>query len=408
MNTQHHKPIWDRGEAVDPAMLAFTIGDDWLMDRELIQHDLRASLAHADALRRAKLLDTAAHARIRTGLEELAREHAEGKWTLEAADEDVHSAVDRRLTERIGEDGKRLHTGRSRNEQVATAIRLWLRDAASVTAEALAGMIAALEQIESVHGQLPLPGYTHLRRAMPSTVGDWAAAHAAALRFDAADLPAAAERWSRCPLGSGSGYGVPVKLDRRFLARTLGFTAPEDPVTAVQHARGRAELAYLSVLEGIALDLGKLAADLWLFTAKEFGFVTLPVAFTTGSSLMPHKRNPDLLELTRAHARQVLTDRVALLAVIADLPSGYHRDYQLLKPPLFRAHARTGDLLPLLSRLLPALEWNESALRAAAEDPALQATARALAAAAQGVPFREAYLTVAGEDAARAPRKEDS
>ncbi len=397
MTTQHHKPIWDRGEAVDPAMLAFTIGDDWLMDRELIAHDLRVSLAHADALKRAKLLDAAAHARIKSGLEELVREHAEGAWTLDAADEDVHSAVDRRLIEKIGEDGKRLHTGRSRNEQVATAMRLWLRDAASLAGEQLTGMVAAFEQLVAERGQLPLPGYTHLRRAMPSTVGDWAAAHAAALRADAADLAAAAERWRNCPLGSGSGYGLPLKLDRRFLARSLGFVAPEDPVTAVQHSRGRAELAYLTALEGIALDLGKIAADLWLYSAKEFGFLTLPAAFTTGSSLMPHKRNPDLIELARAQSRQVVADRTALLAVIADLPSGYHRDYQLIKPPVFRAHARVTGLLPVFSRLLLALEWQADALHAAVDDPALNATARALAAAAQGVPFREAYRAVAGE-----------
>lgn len=397
MTTQHHKPIWDRGEAVDPAMLAFTIGDDWLMDRELIAHDLRVSLAHADALKRAKLLDAAAHARIKSGLEELVREHAEGAWTLDAADEDVHSAVDRRLIEKIGEDGKRLHTGRSRNEQVATAMRLWLRDAASLAGEQLTGMVAAFEQLVAERGQLPLPGYTHLRRAMPSTVGAWAAAHAAALRADAADLAAAAERWRNCPLGSGSGYGLPLKLDRRFLARSLGFVAPEDPVTAVQHSRGRAELAYLTALEGIALDLGKIAADLWLYSAKEFGFLTLPAAFTTGSSLMPHKRNPDLIELVRAQSRQVVADRAALLAVIADLPSGYHRDYQLIKPPVFRAHARVTGLLPVFSRLLLALEWQADALHAAVDDPALNATARALAAAAQGVPFREAYRAVAGE-----------
>lgn len=400
MNTQHHKPIWDRGEPVDPAMLAFTIGDDWLMDRELITHDLRASIAHADALRRAKLLDDDAHARIRRGLEDLQREHESGAWTVEPADEDVHSAVDRRLTDKIGEDGKRLHAGRSRNEQVATAMRLWLRNASSQITTSLSQLIGACETMESTHGALPLPGYTHLRRAMPSTVGAWAAAHATALCADLGELEAVAVRWSHCPLGSGSGYGLPVAIDRDFLADALGFVKPENPVTVVQHGRGRAELAYLTVLEGVALDLGKLAADLWLYSTKEFDFVHLPVAFTTGSSLMPQKRNPDLLELARAQCRQIVTDRAALLAVIADLPSGYHRDFQLIKPPLFRAQARASALLPLIARLLPALEWNENSLRAAADDPALQATARALAAAASGVPFREAYRTVAGDAAA--------
>ncbi len=393
----HNRPIWDRGQAVDAEMLAFTIGDDWAMDRALIAHDLRASLAHADALRKAEALDAAAHAKIRAGLEELEREHAEGAWTVEPADEDVHSVVDRRLTEKIGEDGKRLHTGRSRNEQVACAVRLWLREAASLTSEGLNALIAALDEVESARGKLPLPGYTHLRRAMPSTIGDWAGAHAAAFRADAAELGAAGERWRKCPLGSGSGYGLPLKLDRRFLARTLGFAGPEHPVTAVQHGRGRAELAYLTSLEGVALDLGKLAADLWLYTSAEFGFAALPESFTTGSSLMPHKRNPDLLELVRAHARQTVADRAALLAVLADLPSGYHRDFQLIKPPLFRAHARVAAMLPLVARMLPLLQWQEEALRHAAADPALQATARALEAAAKGVPFREAYRAVAGE-----------
>lgn len=397
--SQHHKPIWDRGEAVDAEMLAFTIGDDWRMDRELVAHDLRASLAHADALKRAKILDAAAHARIKTGLEELTREHAEGAWTVEPADEDVHSAVDRRLTERIGEDGKRLHTGRSRNEQVATAVRLWLRDAAATTGEGLRALIGALDTLVETRGALPLPGYTHLRRAMPSTVGDWAAAHAAAFRANLTDLDAAGERWRRCPLGSGSGYGLPLKLDRRFLARALGFAGPEEPITAVQHGRGRAELAYLTVLEGAGLDLGKLAADVWLYSSSEFGFLALPGAFTTGSSLMPQKRNPDLVELTRAHARHVAADRAALLAVLADLPSGYHRDFQLIKPPLFRAHARMAAMLPLWARFVVRLEWKEEALQAAAADPALQATARALAAAAQGVPFREAYRTLAKDEA---------
>jgi argininosuccinate lyase len=397
--TEHHKPIWDRGEPVDAGMLAFTIGDDWQMDRALLAHDLRVSLAHADALKRAKALDAAAHARIRAGLEELERERAEGAWTVEPGDEDAHSAVDRRLIEKIGEDGKRLHAGRSRNEQVATAVRLWLREAASQTGENLAALAGALDEVGRAGEALPIPGYTHLRRAMPSTVGDWAAAHAAGFRADAADLSAAAARWSLCPLGSGSGYGLPLKLDRRFLARALGFAGPENPVTAVQHARGRAELAYLTVLEGAALGVGKLAADLWLYGGEEFGFCALPAAFTTGSSLMPHKRNPDVLELARAHARQTVADRAALLAAIADLPSGYHRDFQLLKPPLFRAHARMSELLPLLARLLPRVEWREEALRAAAADPKLQATARALAAAAKGVPFREAYRAVAeGKD----------
>ncbi len=385
------RPVWDRGEAIDEGMLAFTIGDDPLMDRRLIEVDIEGSLAHAKGLLAARLLTPEQHANIHDGLLSLLESHRAGVWTVEAGDEDVHSAVERRLVERIGEDGKRLHTGRSRNDQVALDVRLWLRRAGAQTAAHVEGLVAACSALASHHAELPLPGYTHLRRAMPSSVRDWASAHAAAFAEDLEDLRHAARRTRHCPLGTGSGYGVPLPLERELVARELGFEAPEEPVTLTQHARGRAELAYLTALEGLALDLGKLAADLWLFSTGEFGFLRLPTAFTTGSSLMPHKRNPDVVELLRAHARQTVADRAALLDVLRDLPSGYHRDFQLLKPPLFRAHDRLESALPLTARLLDALEFDAQALRQACADPALHSTARALERAARGEPFRDAY-----------------
>jgi len=270
-------------------------------------------------------------------------------------------------------------------------MRLWLRDAMASTTEQTNNLRTSCEALAGKNEALPLPGYTHLRRAMPSSVGDWAAAHARALGADERDLFHAGARIAECPLGSGAGYGVPLALDREFVAEELGFACPEEPVTLTQHSRGRAELAYVTALEGIALDLGKLAADLWLFSTGEFGFVRLPVAFTTGSSMMPQKRNPDLIELTRAQCRQVVSDRAALVDVIRDLPSGYHRDFQLVKPPLFRAHDRIASLLSLWSRFLPAIEFDEDALRQAADDESLQATRRALEAVKSGATFRDAY-----------------
>ena len=221
--------------------------------------------------------------------------------------------------------------------------------------------------------------------------------------FDiAADLDAlrdAQKRGRFCPLGSGSGYGIPLPLDRGFVAEQLGFDGPEEPVTAVQHGRGRPELAYLSALEGLAISLGKLAADLWLYSSAEFGFVVLPTEFTTGSSLMPQKRNPDLIELLRAQCRQVLADRAALLAVIQDLPSGYHRDFQLIKPPLFRGHDRALASVRITARLVPALQFDTETLQQAAADPQLAATAKALQAAAEGgQSFRSAYREEAGSE----------
>lgn len=390
--SRHHRPIWDRGDPIDEQMMAFTIGDDWLMDRELIAIDIRGSLAHAAGLRQAYLLSSNDYEAICNGLEQLLQAHEKGEWTLEPSDEDVHSAVERRLIDLIGSAGERLHLGRSRNDQIATDMRLWLRDAAAKTGSQVQSLIIELEKLIQQSGDLPLPGYTHLRRAMPSSVADWLGAHMAALQISLRDLQASSVRWSLCPLGSGSGYGVPLPLQREWVAKELGFDGPESPVTLPQLSRGRPELAYLTALEAIAMDVGKVAADLWLYSSHEFNFLSLPLAFTTGSSMMPQKRNPDVVELIRSHCRQVVHDRDALRAVILDLPSGYHRDFQLIKPPLFRAHDRITKILPLLARMIPQLEFNQVALAAAADDPALQATAEALASAGkEGATFRSAY-----------------
>ncbi len=386
-----HKPIWDRGEPIDPAMMRFTIGDDWIQDQRLVEVDIRGSIAHAEGLLEAGLIEPSDAKAIRGGLEVLLATFRAGEWNLEPTDEDVHSAVERRLIDAIGDAGKRLHTGRSRNDQVALDLRLWLRGAIASTAAKLEQLEAACRRLAAEHGALPLPGYTHLRRAMPSSVEDWALAHAGAFALDRADLEHARTRIASCPLGSGAGYGVPVALARAYVAERLGFDAPEEPVTLVQHSRGRAELAYVTALESFGLDLGKLAADLWLFTTAEFGFARLPTAWTTGSSMMPQKRNPDVVELTRAHGRQLVADRAALLEVNRDLPSGYHRDFQLVKPPLFRAHDRASDLLDVWIALLPGVEWDRAALEEAAADESLSATRRALEAVRQGVPFRDAY-----------------
>ncbi|MBL8766647.1 MAG: argininosuccinate lyase [Planctomycetes bacterium] len=385
------KPIWDRGDAIDAQMLAFTIGDDWLLDRRLVEHDVRGSLAHVDGLERVGLVTAAEAEAIRGGLRSIQDEFRAGTFTVLPSDEDVHSAVERRLIERTGDAGKKLHTGRSRNEQVTVDVRLWLRDAITATQETLLSVVRSANDLAARAGSIPLPGYTHLRRAMPSSIGDFALAHARAFSDCTDDLELAQRRVRFCPLGSGAGYGVPIALDRAFVAERLGFESADEPVTHVQLTRGRAELAYVTALETIALVIGRLAADLWLFTTDEFAFARLPVELTTGSSMMPQKRNPDVIELLRAHARQVVGDRDQVREVTRDLPSGYHRDFQLLKGPLFRAHDRIAAMLPLVARLLDRMEWNEDRLREAASDPKLAATARALERAKAGVPFRDAY-----------------
>jgi argininosuccinate lyase len=390
-----HSPVWDRGEAIDAEMMRFTIGDDWLMDRRLVEVDITGSLAHVDGLLSAALIGAEDHASLRRGLTQLLEGWRRGEWDVEAADEDVHSAVERRLTALVGPAGERLHTGRSRNDQVALDMRLWLRGALEAAGAQLADLRASARELQAAAGSWPLPGYTHLRRGMPSSVGDWIGAHLAAFEASAGEFEMARERIAACPLGSGAGYGVPLPLDRELVAETLGFRAAEEPVTATQLFRGRAELSYLNALESLALDLEKLACDLWLFTSEEFGFVKLPVELTTGSSLMPHKRNPDLLELLRGHCRQLGADRDALRAVVAGLPSGYHRDFQLIKPPLFRGHDRMLACLAMAARVLRGIEFDREALDRAASDPALQITRQALERARAGQSFRDAYRDAA-------------
>ena len=388
---EFHKPIWDRGEPIDAEMLAFTVGDDPLWDRRLVPHDLRGSMAHAAGLLRAGLIPQEDHDALQRGLTTLLETHRAGEWTVEATDEDVHSAVERRLIALVGDAGEKLHTGRSRNDQVAVDVRLWLRDALGETQAALASVRTACADFARLHGALALPGYTHMRRAMPSSIADWIGAHGRAFEYDAAEVEHARGRIAECPLGSGAGYGAPVPLEREFVAQELGFEGPENPVTYTQHSRGRPELAYLTALESVALSLGKLAADLWLFSTTEFGFVHLPVEFTTGSSMMPHKRNPDAIELTRAHCRMLISERAALLDLLRDQPSGYHRDFQLIKPPMFRAHDRAVVMLRLWARLLAGLRVDEAALAAASADESLESTRRALEQVQSGVAFRQAY-----------------
>ena len=385
------RPIWDRGDEIDAQMMCYTVGDDWFQDRRLVEFDIRGSLAHADGLLRAELIEVVDHRAITEGLRSLLEEHRSGAWTVEPTDEDVHSAVERRLIERIGVAGKRLHTGRSRNDQVAVDLRLWLRQASLETKDHAGSLCGELRRLGARYDDVPLPGYTHLRRAMPSTVALWSEAHAVALEESFAAFHPLSVRLRRCPLGSGAGYGVPVEFDRRGVAQALGFEGPEEPVTLTQNTRGRAELEYLSALESIALDLGKLVADLWLFTTQEFGFATIPAELTTGSSMMPQKRNPDVIELVRAHMRGVIADRASLLDVLRDLPSGYHRDFQAVKPPLFRAHDRMAGALAILPRLVAGLAFDVDALGEACQDPGLLATHRALQRVKQGSAFRDAY-----------------
>jgi argininosuccinate lyase len=333
---------------------------------------------------------------IRDGLKALADEHARGLWHVELADEDGQTALERRLTERIGAAGARIHLGRSRNDQVLAALRLYLRGTIEDLESGALEVADALEELGVREGATPLPGYTHMQQAMPSSVPLWAGGFAAEIRDDAQGLSEVARRLSRNPLGSAAGYGTPgLPIDREATRAALGFAAVQEPVTAVQLSRGKAEAQLLFEITLLMQDLGRFAADVLLYATQEFGFVTLPEAFTTGSSIMPQKRNPDVFELIRGRSATALGCLTEALAVCAKLPSGYNRDAQLLKFPLFRAIDLAFETLAILPPAIAAMHFNRETIRL---DPAINAAEEAnRLAVREGIPFREAYRRVAAK-----------
>ena len=388
--------LWDKGAPLDERVLRYTAGEDFALDERLVAYDVRASIAHAEMLAAQELLSAEDLAAIRAGLAALAEEHAGGLWHIELADEDGQTALERRLTERIGAAGGRIHLGRSRNDQVLTALRLYLRDAVDALSAAAQSVADGLERLGVRERSTELPGYTHMQQAMPSSVPLWAGGFAAEIRDDAAALRHVHRRLGRNPLGSAAGYGTPgLPLDREATREKLGFAEVHEPVTAVQLSRGKAEAELLFHISLLMQDLGRLAADVLLFYTQEFAFVELPEAFTTGSSIMPQKRNPDVFELIRARSASAQACLLEALAICAKLPSGYQRDLQLLKFPLFRSIDSALETLDILAAALEAIRFRPQHIRL---DPAIHAAEQAnRLVVSEGIPFREAYRRVAAK-----------
>jgi len=386
--------LWQKeGVRVDERIQRFLAGNDIVDDRALFAYDLRGSEAHAEGLANIGILTADELGALKKELALLALDWSEGRFELDSRYEDGHSAIESRLVERLGDTGRKIHAGRSRNDQVLVATRLYLRDAlAALRTHCKAIAAVALARAES-DGALPLPGYTHLQRAVVSSAAMWWAAWAEGF-IDDAVLARDTQAWIDAnPLGSAAGYGVNLALDREHTTTALGFGRLQVAATYAQLSRGKFELQALAVLSQALLDLRRLAWDLSLYASAEFGFIALPAEYTTGSSLMPNKRNPDLIELLRASYAVVAGARTEIEQLLS-LPSGYHRDLQFSKAPLLRAFAHGLDALALVPDLLERLNWREAAMRAAIE-PGMFATDRAIELAAGGVPFREAYVQAA-------------
>lgn len=390
------RTLWSPAADLDRRMLDYTVGDDRAWDARLLRWDVLGSLGHIEGLRAARLLSSGDHARLRATLRSALGAIGRGRLGIGRQHEDVHSAVEDWLTRRAPGLGERLHAGRSRNDQIACDLRLYLKDVLLQLHDATLDLADALLDFAANHRTALWPGYTHQRRAMPSSAGLWALAFAEGLLDTAETLPALWATVDRSPLGSAAGYGAPLPLRREQVARVLGFAGPEHAVTAVQNGRGKLEAAVLFWCTQLGHDIGKLAQDVVLLSAEEFGFLVIPPGLATGSSMMPHKRNPDLFELTRGRAAALEGDLAAVLHLKSKLPSGYHRDFQLLKEPLFRGLDRTAEMLAMMAQAVPRLEVDRARGAAALRGGAL-ATDEVMRRVERGRAFRLAYREVAGE-----------
>ena len=385
--------LWDKGLPLDQRVLRYTAGEDHLLDERLVPYDVRGCIAHAEMLKTVGHLSADDCTAICDGLRTLETSHAAGDWQISLEDEDVHTALETRLTAAIGAAGGRLHLGRSRNDQVLTALRLYLKDAVESLSTSVDGLSAELAALEARQGSVELPGYTHMQHAMPSSVSLWTGGFAEAFADAREGLKASKRRMDKNPLGSAAGYGTPgLNLDRAQTTEALGFAEIQEPVTAAQLSRGKAESGLLFEITLLLNDVSRLASDLLMFYTQEFAYIDLASDVTTGSSIMPQKRNPDVLELLRASSATALGCLNESLVITAKLPSGYHRDLQRLKPPLFRGIDLAIDSVDILAHLLTGLEFKPDNIRL---DESIFATEEAYRLVTEeGMAFRDAYRKV--------------
>jgi argininosuccinate lyase len=385
------KTLWSQTGVPDPGIERFLKGDDPWADARLLPHDIRGSAAHAHTLRMAGLLEPEDARRVLAALK--AELHALPEL-LPADVEDGQTYLEERLIARLGPRASGIHLGRSRNDQVALALRLFVRDEMLALGLELGVLMRALRAFACEYETVAWPGYTHMRRAMPSTLGQWSLAFLVPLADDLALLPALHQLVNRSPLGAGPGFGVPLPIDRAASAARLGFSGPDPSTLDAVGGRVRHESRLAQWLSGLVCTLERYYWDLALFTTEEFGYFRLAAPLTTGSSAMPQKRNPDVIEVGRARCREI-AERSHLLTMLGrGLPSGYHRDYQLSKPELLTLVDRGHELLQVSARV-PAGVMPDRDRMARALTPEVFATEAAYGRAVEGrIPFREAYREI--------------
>ncbi len=388
------QPIWQKDNtSTSEIMMQYMAGEDIILDRELIHYDITASKAHVKGLQSIDLLTNDESDKLVEQLGALSIALKDGEFTLDSRFEDCHSAIEFWLTEQLGELGKKVHTGRSRNDQISVATRLYLKDAINRVIELTqTSAECCLLQAEKGKDQA-MPGYTHLQQAVPSSTGMWFAGFAESMIDNLIALNASLELIDSNPLGTAAGYGVNLPLDRALTTTELGFSRMQINPIYAQNSRGKFELATLNAMSLCLLDIRRYCWDLSIFTTQEFAMISLPAEMMTGSSIMPNKNNPDLVELMRASYAVVQAATVELQSLLS-LPSGYQRDLQLTKGPLLRGVKKTIDTLSLFPALIQGTQFISQACENKITAP-MYATDLAIELSVKNIPFRTAYQQVA-------------
>jgi argininosuccinate lyase len=387
---ENMKKLWGKNWKLDPEVEAFETGGDLLLDQKLVWADVVGSIAHAMMLYKIGILTKKELSQAKKGLSQIQNLNNKGKFMLLMGDEDVHTKIENYLTSHVGIVGKKIHTGRSRNDQVLTALRLYTKQELFSIRKEIMGLIDAFLSFQKKYAYVPMPGYTHMQKAMPSSVGLWAESFTESLLDDLVALKAALTLVDQSPLGSAAGYGVPLLLDRDYTAKLLKFAKVQHNALYCQNSRGKIEGAVLAALISVLQTINKFASDVLLFTTSEFGYFTVADELTTGSSIMPQKKNIDIAELLRSKLHIVLGDYNAIIGISSNLPSGYNRDLQDTKKPLMGSLEISKQSIMIATILVSKIVPNIKKLNAAMT-PELFATHKALEQVKQGKAFREAY-----------------
>ena len=392
--TKEVKKLWQIDTPLHPLVQQYTAGDDVIYDQKLLPYDVIGSKAHAKMLAKQGILSEKECKSILDALDQLLEKWQKGQFVITAEQEDCHTAIENFLTETLGDTGKKIHTGRSRNDQTTLMVRLFVRDELNKIIAQTNELVSVTRKSAKHLANLSMPGYTHMQKAMPTTVEIWLESFADAWADSVILLVAVKRLIDQNPLGSASGFGIKnFDNDREFTTRELGFSKVQENPQYVGLSRGLFEHAMLQALGQQMLIHSRFASDMMIFTTKEFNFFSLPSEFTTGSSIMPNKRNYDLFEIMRANVSVVLAEQQQVAMSYTKLMSGYNRDLQTMKAPLMHAIKTTQDTLELLIEIMPNITPNKQTLKASMTDD-LFVTQRVYELVNQGMAFRDAYLTI--------------